>query len=81
MQAIGSVMLFGLNAILGAISETGVAVLGVYQRLQSFVFMPVFGLTQGALPILGYNFGARNKERFMHAYKLALRVALIRCTR
>lgn len=76
MQAIGSVMLFGLNAILGAISETGVAVLGVYQRLQSFVFMPVFGLTQGALPILGYNFGARNKERFMHAYKLALRVAL-----
>ena len=77
MQAIGSVMLFGLNAILGAISETGVAVLGVYQRLQSFVFMPVFGLTQGALPILGYNFGARNRERFMHAYKLALRVALI----
>lgn len=77
MQAIGSVMLFGLNAILGAISETGVAVLGVYQRLQSFVFMPVFGLTQGALPILGYNFGARNKERFTHTYKLALRVALI----
>ena len=77
MQAIGSVMLFGLNAILGAISETGVAVLGVYQRLQSFVFMPVFGLTQGALPILGYNFGARDRDRFMHAYKLALRVALI----
>ncbi len=77
MQAIGSVLMFGLNAILGAISETGIAVLGVYQRLQSFVFMPVFGLTQGALPILGFNFGARNKERFIHTYKLALRVALI----
>ena len=77
MQAIGSVMGFGMNLIVGNISETGVAVLGIYQRLQSFVFMPCFGLTQGLLPILGFSFGAKNKKRFMSAYKRALTVALI----
>lgn len=71
MQSIGSIMVLGYNSIL-AQSATAVAVLGVYFRLQSFVFMPVFGLNQGAMPIIGYNFGARNRERLMEAYKKAL---------
>ncbi|MBQ1470984.1 MAG: MATE family efflux transporter, partial [Eubacterium sp.] len=60
MQSIGSIMLFGYNAIIAA-SATAVAVLGVYFKLQMFVFMPVFGMNQGAMPIMGYNYGARNK--------------------
>lgn len=76
MQLIGSVMLFCINGIL-AFSETAVAVLGSYFRLQSFVFLPVFGLNQGAMPIMGYNYGARNKERLMQAYKVGLKIALI----
>ncbi len=76
MQSIGSVMLLGYNAILAA-SATAVAVLGVYYKLQSFIFMPVFGLNQGAMPIMGYNFGARNKKRLMHAYKNALITAVV----
>ncbi|WP_027398349.1 MATE family efflux transporter [Anaerovorax odorimutans] len=77
MQAIASVMIGGLNIILISFSEAAVAVLGAYFRLQSFIFMPVFGLMQGTMPILGYNFGARNKERLIHAYKLALITSLI----
>ena len=76
MQSIGSIMLFGYNAILAA-SKTAVAVLGIYFRLQSFIFMPVFGLNQGAMPIMGYNYGARNKERLMKTYKLSLLVAFL----
>lgn len=74
MQSIASIMLFGYNAILAA-SKTAVAVLGIYFRLQSFIFMPVFGLNQGAMPIMGYNFGARNKQRLLKTYKLSLLVA------
>lgn len=76
MQSIGSIMLFGYNAILAA-SATAVAVLGVYFKLQSFIFMPVFGLNQGAMPIMGYNYGARNKQRLMKTYKLALITAVV----
>ena len=53
------------------------AVLGIYFKLQSFVFMPIFGLTQGAMPIMGYNFGAGNRKRFDHAYRLTLQVSAI----
>lgn len=70
MQAIGSVMIMGLNSILIALSSTAVAVLGVYFKLQSFVMMPVFGLGQGALPIMGYNYGARNRDRLMKTLKM-----------
>jgi len=77
MQSIGSVMILGLNSILISFSEAAVAVLGVYYRLQSIVFMPVFGLNQGTMPILGYNFGARKKDRLMHAFKLSLKTAVI----
>ncbi|WP_087064975.1 MATE family efflux transporter [Intestinibacillus massiliensis] len=70
MQAIASVMLTGMNAILNTLSATSVAVLGVYFKLQSFIFMPVFGLTQGAMPVMGYNYGARDRHRLMGAYKV-----------
>ena len=62
MQAIASIMQFGMNMILAGFSTTAVAVMGVYGRLQSFVFMPVFGINQGAMPVIGYNFGARKKR-------------------
>lgn len=71
MQAIGSLMMIGYNTILAA-EPVAVAVLGVYQKLQNFIFMPVFGLNQGAMPIMGYNYGAKNKERLMGTYKLSL---------
>lgn len=77
MQSIASVMIIFYNMILVAYSTTAVAVLGIYFRIQSFVFMPVFGLNQGAMPILGYNYGARNKDRLMKTYKEAFKVALI----
>ncbi len=68
MQSIMSIMQFGMNMILGGLTETAVAVNGVYGRLQSFIFMPVFGLNQGVMPVLGYNYGARNRKRLMEAY-------------
>lgn len=77
MNAVGSFTVTGINSILMGFSSTAVAVLGVYFKLQSFVFMPVFGLTQGAMPIMGYNFGANNKKRFMHTFKLSFAVAFI----
>ena len=77
MQSIVSVMNIGYNAILVAYSTTAVAVLGVYFKIQSFVFMPVFGLTQGAMPIMGYNFGARDRKRLMDTYKAALKFAFL----
>ena len=77
MQAIGSVMNMGLNGILATFSDTAVAVLGAYYKLQSFVFMPVFGLNQGVMPILGYNYGARKRHRFTAAMKIGAVIALV----
>ncbi len=77
MQSIGSAMIIFYNKILVDFSTTAVAVLGVYFKIQSFVFMPVFGLNQGAMPIIGYNYGARDRARLMEAYKEALKVALV----
>ena len=76
MQSIASVMIIFYNMILVVYSTT-VAVLGVYFKIQSFVFMPVFGLNQGAMPIMGYNYGAAKKDRLMLTYKEALKIALI----
>ena len=76
MQAIGSVMIMGLNLILAAFSDTAVAVLGVYYKLQSFVFMPVFGLNQGLMPIMGFNYGARNNHRIYEALRYGLIAAI-----
>ena len=61
--SIGSILVYFLNIILGAFSTTAIAVYGVYFKLQSFVFMPVFGLNNGSVPIVAYNFGARNRHR------------------
>lgn len=77
MQSIASVMVIFYNMILVVYSTTAVAVLGIYFKVQSFVFMPVFGLNQGAMPIMGYNYGARNKKRLMDTYKEAFKVALL----
>lgn len=76
MQSLLSVMLIGYNGILAAVSSTAVAVLGCYNKLQSFIFMPVFGICQGAMPIIGYNFGAKNKDRVMDAFKKSCLSAL-----
>ncbi len=70
MQSIGSVMVFGMNQILGGFTEVAVNVFGIYFKLISFVFMPVFGLTSAFIPIVGYNFGAGNKDRIIEALKV-----------
>lgn len=67
MQAIGTVMNMAMNGILSGFSTAAYTVFGLYFKLQSFVFMPVFGLTQGLLPIMGFNYGAKNKKRLMQA--------------
>lgn len=77
MQSIGSIMIIFYNMILVVYSTTAVAVLGIYFKIQSFVFMPVFGLNQGAMPIMGYNYGARDRERLMATYKSAFKVAFV----
>ncbi len=76
MQSIGSVMVMGLNMII-AESQAAISVLGVYFKLNSFVFMPVFGITNGLIPICAYNFGAKKKERILLAVKDALIYAAI----
>ena len=76
MQSIGSVMIFCLNKILMMFSTTATAVFGVYFKLQSFVFMPIFGMNNGLVPIIAYNFGAHKKDRIMQTYKLALFAAI-----
>ena len=70
MQSIGSVMNFFLNRILLDFSSTAAAVFGVYFKLQSFVFMPVFGLNNGVVPIIAFNYGARKPERIRETFKL-----------
>lgn len=72
MQSIGSVMTFGMNTILITFSTTATAVFGVYFKLQSFVFMPVFGLNNGMIPIIAYNLGAKQKKRMLDTIKLAM---------
>lgn len=76
MQSIGSIMVFSLNKILISFSTTATAVFGVYFKLQSFVFMPIFGLNNGMIPIIAYNYGARKKDRLMQTYKLSLIYAI-----
>ena len=77
MQSIGSAMVYGLNKILIAFSSTATAVFGVYFKLQSFIFMPVFGLNNGMVPILAFNYGARKRERMVDTIKYSVIYALI----
>ena len=72
MSSVGSAMTFGMNKILITFSSTAVAVFGVYFKLNSFVFMPVFGLNNGMVPIVSYNYGAQNKKRLTKTIKLAI---------
>ncbi len=72
MQAIGSLMNLGMNAILISFSSTAVAVFGVYFKLQSFVFMPVIGLNNGMVPIAAYNYGAKRRDRLLKTVKLSI---------
>lgn len=75
MQSIGSVMTYGMNLILVGLSATAAAVFGVYFKLQSFFFMPVFGLNNGLIPIIAYNYGAQKKERMIRTFKWGLVIA------
>lgn len=77
MQAIGTVMNMAMNGILSGFSTAAYTVFGLYYKLQSFVFMPVFGLTQGLMPIMGYNYGARNKKRLLSSLKQGCIIALV----
>lgn len=72
MQSIGSVMTFGLNNILMAFTKTATAVFGAYFKLQSFIFMPIFGLNNGMVPIIAYNFGAKKPERVKSTIKITI---------
>lgn len=76
MQSIGSVMVFGINKILMMFTSTAVSVFGVYFKLQSFIFMPVFGLNNGMVPIIAYNYGAREKKRIMQTAWLSIGAAV-----
>lgn len=75
MMSIGSVMTYLMNLILIGFSSTAAAVFGVYFKLQSFFFMPVFGLNNGLIPVLAYNYGARNKARIDEALRFAVFLA------
>lgn len=77
MQAIGSVMTYGMNRILIGFTSTATAVFGVYFKVQSFVFMPVFGLNNGMVPIIAYNYGAGRKDRVIKTVRLAVCYALL----
>ncbi|WP_270394827.1 MATE family efflux transporter [Mediterraneibacter massiliensis] len=76
MQSISSIMVFGMNKILMPFSSTATAVFGVYFKLQSFIFMPVFGLNNGMIPIIAYNYGARNRKRILSTMRLSIYIAV-----
>lgn len=75
MQSIGSIMTYSMNRILIEFSSTATAVFGVYFKLQSFFFMPLFGLNNGITPIIAYNYGAKKRKRMLKTIKLSMIVA------
>ena len=77
MQGIGTIMTSLMNAILISYDILATTVFGVYFKLQSFIFMPVFGLNQGLMPILGFNFGAKNRQRMLKALKIGISTAFV----
>ncbi len=77
MQSITSILTFFMNIILAGFSSTAVTILGVYFKLQSFIFMPVFGLNNGLIPIVAYNYGAGNSERIKKAIRYSVCAACI----
>lgn len=77
MASISSVMTFGINKILMVFSSTATAVFGIYFKLQSFIFMPVFGLNNGMIPIIAYNYGAQKRKRITQTIRLSVIYATI----
>lgn len=75
MQSIGSVMTYSMNKILIDFSSTATAVFGVYFKLQSFFFMPVFGLNNGITPVIAYSYGAQQKKRMVKTIKISMGIA------
>lgn len=76
MNALGSFLVMGLNSILVSFSNTAVSMYGIYYKLQTFVFMPASGLTQGAMPIMGYNYGAGNALRLKETLRVSILVTI-----
>ena len=76
MQSIGSVMTFLLNLILGSLTIVATTVFGIYFKLQSFIFMPIFGLNNGMVPIISYNYGAKNEQRVKKTIRLTIITAV-----
>lgn len=77
VQAMGSVMMMGVNNVLLDFSSTAVSFFGIYYKLQNFAFMPVSGLAQGLIPIVGYNYGARHGKRIVDSVKVAMVLGII----
>ena len=77
MNSIGSFMNFGMNLILQGFTETATSVFGIYFKLQSFFFMPLFGLNGATISIIAYNYGARKPERITKTLKLACGSGLV----
>jgi Na+-driven multidrug efflux pump len=75
MQCVGSLMIYGVNRILIGFTSTANAVFGVFFRLQSFIFMPVFGMNNAIIPIIAFNYGARRKDRIVKTIKLSFMYA------
>lgn len=76
MQSIGSVMVLGMNTILMSFTDVAARIFGIYFKLQSFIFMPVFGLNNGMVPIISYNYGARHRERILKTIRLSVAFAV-----
>lgn len=77
MQSLATFMTLGLNKIMALFSESAVFILGVYFKIQSFIFMPVFGLNNGLIPVVGYNYGARSRGRIVALIRFALEIGVV----
>ena len=77
MNEVAGIIVIIMNSIIGGMNDKAPSALGVYFKLQSFVFMPVFGLNQGALPIMSFNFGANQEKRYKQTFLLAIAVSLV----
>ena len=75
-MALPSLLISALNGILASISETGVIILGIYYKLQTFLYLSVNGMIQGMRPLMGYNYGAKEYRRVNNIYRLALTIAI-----
>lgn len=79
MQTMGSLMMIGMNTILSGY-ESAVATFGVYYKLYTFLYMPVSGLSQGLIPIMGFNYGAKAGQRMRDAFRLTVTIAILLMT-